>query len=197
MSIPKPLMDFLKLILAFAPWIAFLIIARDSLVRLKVGLVVALVLSIGMGLAKLHRGIILWAGLIFFLFATVAVVAFENMWTAQHMGVLANAVLAASAWTTVAIRRPFTLDYARDHTDPALWKHPAFVRANMVITSVWAAIFTANTALAWGKMAQLMFPAWAYEVTSYTLLVGAAAFSVWYPVYLRRRRGADGAATLA
>ena len=49
MSIPKPLLDFLKLILAFAPWIAFLIIARDSLFRLKLGLVIALVPNIAMG----------------------------------------------------------------------------------------------------------------------------------------------------
>jgi hypothetical protein len=43
------LLDFLKLILAFAPRIAFLIIARDSLFRLKLGLVVALVPNIAMG----------------------------------------------------------------------------------------------------------------------------------------------------
>jgi hypothetical protein len=59
-------MFFLKLILAFAPWLAFLIIAHGSLFRLKLGLIVALVLSIGMGVARLHRGVILWVGLVFF-----------------------------------------------------------------------------------------------------------------------------------
>jgi len=38
------LLDFLKLILAFAPWIA-----RDSLLRLKLGLVVGIVPNIAMG----------------------------------------------------------------------------------------------------------------------------------------------------
>ena len=30
------------------------------------------------------------------------------------------------------MRKPFTLDYARDHTDPALWGSPIFLRTNMV-----------------------------------------------------------------
>ena len=38
------MMGFLKLVLAFAPWLAFLFIAHGSLFRLKLGLVVALVL---------------------------------------------------------------------------------------------------------------------------------------------------------
>jgi len=54
-------MSFFKLLLVFAPWLAFLFIARGSLFRLKLGLVVAIVLSIVMGITRLHRGVILWA----------------------------------------------------------------------------------------------------------------------------------------
>ena len=50
--------------MAFAPWLAFLIIAQGSLLRLKLGLVVALALSVVMGVTRLHRGIILWVGLL-------------------------------------------------------------------------------------------------------------------------------------
>jgi hypothetical protein len=184
--ISKPLLDFLKLVLAFAPWITFLIVARGGLFWLKAGLLSALALSVTMGIARLHRGIILWAGLLFFAFATVAVVVFENRWTAQHMGILANAVLATSAWATVAIGKPFTLDYARDHTDPALWDAPEFIRTNGLIASIWAVVFTANAFLAWGKMIQIALPPWQYEVVSYGLLTGAAVFSVWYPDHIRR-----------
>ena len=40
-------MSFLKLLLAFLPWLSFLVIAHGSLFRLKLGLVVALILSMG------------------------------------------------------------------------------------------------------------------------------------------------------
>ncbi len=184
-------MSFLKLLLSFAPWISFLIIAQGSLLRLKIGLVVALVLSVAMGVAKLHRGVILGVGLAFFTYATVAVVLFEDMWTVRHMGVLANGALAAASWFTVVAGKPFTLDYAKTHTDPTLWKSPSFIRTNFIITSVWSTVFTLNAIPAWGKMAGLLLPPWGFEVLSYSFMVTTAAFTSWYPVYVRRHRGAD------
>jgi hypothetical protein len=178
-------MAFFKLLLGFAPWIAFLFIAHGSLFRLKLGLVVALVLSILMGVTRLHRGVILWAGLLFFSGATVAVAVLENRWTAIHMGILANGMLAVSAWATVALGKPFTLDCAREHTDPALWNNPVFLRTNVIITSAWAAVFTVNAVLAWGKMNRFLIAEPAYEILSYALLIGAVAFTTWYPDHVR------------
>jgi hypothetical protein len=181
-------MSFFKLLLAFLPWLAFLVIARGSLLHLKIGLVVALVLSVAMGVAKLHRGIILWAGLLFFVCATLAVVVFNNMWTVQHMGILANGMLAAATWLTIALKRPFTLDYAREHVDPSLWNDPLFIRTNIVVASVWGLVFTVNAVLAWGKMERLVLPELGYEISSYALLIGAAAFTSWYPKHVRQTR---------
>ncbi len=181
-------MSFFKLLLAFAPWLSFLIIARDSLFRLKLGLVVALVLVVVMGITRLHRGVILWAGLLFFTYATVAVVLLDNLWIAQHMGVMANGALAVSTWLTIAIRKPFTLDYAREHTDPSLWDNPLFIRTNVVIASVWGLIFSVNTILAWGKIEHFILSELGYEVITYTLLIGTVAFTTWYPNCVRRRR---------
>ncbi len=106
------MMGFLKLVLAFAPWLSFLIIAHGSLFRLELGLGVALGLSILMGVLKLHRGVILWVGLAFFSAASVLVIGFQNMWTVRYMGVLANSALTLGTWAGVVMRKPFTLDYA-------------------------------------------------------------------------------------
>ena len=180
------MLAFLKLLLAFAPWISFLVIAQGSLLRLKIGLVVALALSVLMGISRLHRGVILWLGLLFFSYATVAVALLDNAWTARHMGVLASAALATGAWLTIAIGKPFTLDYARDHTDPSLWNGPVFIRTNVVMTTVWATAFTLNAILAWGKMSRFILPELGYELISYTFLIATAAFTAWYPNHSRR-----------
>ncbi|MGO8943571.1 MAG: hypothetical protein ACLQJ7_07850 [Syntrophobacteraceae bacterium] len=191
-------MSFFKMLFAFAPWVSFLVIARNSLFRLKLGLVVALVLVVVMGITRLHRGVILWAGLFFFTYATVAVALLNNMWIAQHMGVMANGALAVSTWLTIAIRKPFTLDYAREHTDPSLWDHPLFIRTNFVIASVWGLAFSVSAILAWGKIEHFILSELGYEVITYTLLIGTLAFSTWYPNYVRRRREMEerGLATL-
>lgn len=179
-------MSFVKLLLSFAPWIAFLIIARDTMARVELGLLVALMLSVLMAVLKLHRGIIMWVGLVFFTGATVAVLGFHNIWTVRHLGVLANGALALGAWITLAIGRPFTLEYARAHTDPAKWNDATFIRVNVLLTSVWAAVFTANTVLAWALLGRLL-PEWVCHSASYAALVGAAAFTSWYPGRVRAR----------
>jgi len=88
---------FAKVVLSLAPWIAFLVIAQRGLLRLKIGLVVALLLSVVLSVAGLHRGIIMWAGLVFFVGAMIAVLEFENAWTIRHMGVLASGALAVGS----------------------------------------------------------------------------------------------------
>jgi hypothetical protein len=134
-------MRCLRLILGFAPWLAFLVLARGGRSGLHLGLLVGLGLSVAMGVARLHRGIILWTGLVFFSLASLTVVGFHNVWTARHMGIL-------------AIGRPFTLDYAREQTDPSLWNDPAFLRTNRVLTATWGLTFTINALLAVGKLRQ-------------------------------------------
>ena len=185
------MMGFIKLLLSFAPWLSFLIIAHGSMFRLELGLCVALGLSIIMGVLRLHRGIILWVGLAFFSAAAVLVIGFKNMWTVQYMGVLANGSLALGTWAGIAIGKPFTADYARDHTDPSLWNSPLFLRTNNIIASVWGGAFTCNALLAWLKMKQLFFSELAYELISYTLLLGVAVFTQWYPAYLRQLRASQ------
>ena len=189
-------MSFLKLLVSFAPWIAFLVIAKDTLLRVEIGLVVALGLSVLMSLLRLHRGIIMWVGLGFFTGATIAVLGFHNMWTIRHLGVLTSGALAVAAWTTLLIGKPFTLDYARQNTDPALWHNPVFIRTNVLITATWAAVFTFNAALAWILMRNVLLPQWACHTLSYAALIGAAAFTSWYPKHVRRTRstGPSGSA---
>ncbi|MCK7473424.1 MAG: hypothetical protein MZV49_07660 [Rhodopseudomonas palustris] len=59
------------------------------------------------------------------------------------------------AWLTIALGKPFTLDYAKEHVDPSLWNDPRFIRTNVLMTGVWASTFTINAVLAFGKMEQI------------------------------------------
>ncbi|MEI9864304.1 MAG: hypothetical protein WDN00_07060 [Limisphaerales bacterium] len=47
---------------------------------------------------------------------------------------------------SMAIRCPFTLQYAREGTPETLWREPEFIRVNYVITAVWAAAFAVMVA---------------------------------------------------
>ncbi|CAN5789998.1 hypothetical protein BH09ACT7_BH09ACT7_38810 [soil metagenome] len=179
-------MSFLKLVVSFAPWIAFLVIARDTSQRVEIGLAVSLGLSVLMAVLRLHRGIIMWVGLVFFTGATVAVVGFHDMWTVKYLGVLANGALALGSWVTLLIGKPFTLEYAKQHADRAQWRTPLFIRTNVILTGVWATVFTVNTVVAWILIGQVSIPAWAWHTMTYVALLAAAAFTSWYPTHVRR-----------
>ena len=60
---------------------------------------------------------------------------------------LANATLAATAFATLAIRKPFTLSFARTQVPREHWESPLFIRVNMVLTSAWAIAFTCSAAV--------------------------------------------------
>ncbi len=55
---------------------------------------------------------------------------------------LANATLATTALASLAVRRPFTLAFARAEVPQEFWHAPRFIRVNMVLTAIWAAAFT-------------------------------------------------------
>ncbi len=185
-------MSFLRMLLVFSPWVAFLLISHGSLLRLKLGILVAAALTVVMVVTRLHRGAIMWVGIIFFSYALGIVVILNKIWAVRYMGVLANGALAAGTWASIAVGRPFTLEYAREHTDPSLWSSPVFLRTNYLLTLMWAAAFTINALLAWLRSVQPTMPGWAYETISYGLLILAMFVSTWYPQYVRRRREAAG-----
>lgn len=182
-------MSIFKMILSFAPWIAFLIISGPTMFRLKLGIFVAAILVVVMGVTRLHRGVILWAGVLFFLYALIAVVWMNNMWSVRYMGVLANGTLAAGTWLTVLMGKPFTLDYAKEHTDPSLWDSPVFLKTNYVITCAWGVVFIIGVLNAWLKMQHLAVPHWVFEAVQYSCMLGAMFFTNWYTAYVKRQRG--------
>ncbi|HEX4208776.1 MAG TPA: hypothetical protein VHY56_00165 [Candidatus Binataceae bacterium] len=50
-------------------------------------------------------------------------------------------------WATIAIGFPFTLQFAREQTPPAVWHEPIFIRTNYQISLLWAIIATVNAIL--------------------------------------------------
>lgn len=51
---------------------------------------------------------------------------------------------AASAWTSVVIRHPFTVAYGREITPPDFWDNPIFLRLHQVMTLFWCCLLTVN-----------------------------------------------------
>jgi hypothetical protein len=182
-------MDALKLLLAFAPWIAFWIIAAGgSILLVQIGICVAAVLVAVMGITRLHRGAILWAGVMFFAFALVTVVWLKNIWVIHHLGVLASGTLFMATLISILVNQPFTESYAREHVPRELWDSPEFRRSCFTVTAAWGLIFLANTLV---NVARLHYPElgeWACRGLELGFLVLGVVFTTVYSRQARRRR---------
>lgn len=97
---------------------------------------------------------------------------------------------------SIAIRYPFTLQYALEVTDAETAKLPGFIRANYVITWAWAA---ASLMMMIGNAAMIYvpwLPFWGGLIVAFAARNCAIYFTRWYPAYRRAKYGALPANTV-
>src|SRR3954464_2290516 len=65
----------------------------------------------------------------------------DGNWTATEIRLAVDVGTLAIALSSIAIRHPFTLQYARETVDPETMAMPGFMRANYIITWAWTGAF--------------------------------------------------------
>jgi hypothetical protein len=180
--------EALKLVLAFAPWLAFWFISGPSMLRLKIAILVASVLVIVMGITKLHRGSILWAGYIFFAFTLISVVWLENMWVIHHLGLLAPATLFLAVQLSILFGHPFTEMYAKEQTPEEYWNTPSFIKAVFISSSIWATIFLINFLLNLVKLNYSDIPEWYFSASEYIVILAGIIITTVRSNMAKKRR---------
>ncbi|MFJ1299332.1 hypothetical protein ACILG0_05150 [Pseudomonadota bacterium AL_CKDN230030165-1A_HGKHYDSX7] len=135
----------MSILIAFSPFIAFVIVERLLGVGpgLIAGALVSALLLLRDALSRDRKIKILEAGT-FVLFAALAAyarVAGADTWPIAAVRLRVDAGLLLIVLISMAVRQPFTLQYAREQTAPDVWRQPGFIRTNYVITAVWAGAF--------------------------------------------------------
>jgi hypothetical protein len=104
-----------------------------------------------------------------------------------------DAGVLAISLMSLLIRRPFTLQYAREVVDADTAQLPGFLKANYVITWAWTACFVlmvlANVLLIYLPG----LPLWAGIVIAFAARNTAVYFTKWYPGYHRAKFAAPAA----
>lgn len=111
-------------------------------------------------------------------------------WTLMGVRLAVDCGLLAIALVSLAIGRPFTLQYARERTPEALWATPLFLAVNRRITWAWAGAFAALVASHAALVVDPTLPLWLDIALTVAALLAALRFTAWYPGHVRRRAGA-------
>jgi hypothetical protein len=91
---------------------------------------------------------------------------------------------------SIAARRPFTLQYAREVVDAETERLPGFMRANYIITWAWTG---AALLMMIGNIAMIYvpnLPLWSGLVIAFAARNSAVYFTKWYPQYRKAKYGA-------
>jgi hypothetical protein len=98
--------------------------------------------------------------------------------------------------TSIVIRRPFTLQYAREAVDAEIARLPGFIRANYIITWAWTG---SMLLMMIGNVATIYVPGlplWSGIVIAFAARNSAVYFTKWYPQYRKAKYGTPPANAL-
>lgn len=98
--------------------------------------------------------------------------------------------------TSIVIRMPFTLQYAREVVDAETARLPGFIRANYAITWAWTA---SMLLMMLGNVAIIYVPGlplWSSLLIAFAARNSAVYFTKWYPEYCKAKVGALSANAL-
>jgi hypothetical protein len=174
----------MMMLMAFAPFIAFA--AADRLIGSAEGLLAGFAVSAAMllrdWLAPERSPKLLEIGTAA-LFAALALYTLLGHATWSIMGVrlAVDSGLFLIVVLSIAIRQPFTLQYAREQVPQVQWSSREFLHTNDVISAAWALAFlvliTADAVL----LTMPDLPPRFGIIAIVLALVGAFKFTGWYP----------------
>jgi hypothetical protein len=177
-----------------APWILMAIMSGPG--RFGQAAAAALTLTVIVMWAGSRRGVKVhslevFGAVVFAVFVGLGIFGSPTLvsWLELWAGELTNGALAAYALTTLVIRRPFTISYARDTVDPEHWNSPLFVRVNYVLSAVWAGAFVINTLV--GSFGDAILHDgdnfWTGWIVQLAVTLVAVAVTEFYPDYARAK----------
>jgi hypothetical protein len=174
----------MMILLAFTPFFLFAIVERLVGVGpgLLCGTAASLVLIARDALSHERKIKVLEVGTAL-VFGSLAVFHFltSASWSMVAVRLRVDMGLLLIVLASLAIRMPFTLQYARESVSPEFWSRREFVRTNYVITFVWAAAFlimvAADLVMLYAPTVPLKVGIW----TTILAIAGAAKFTQQYP----------------
>jgi hypothetical protein len=181
-----------------APWILMSVLAGPG--RFEIAVLAAFGLTLLFVTASALRGfpvhsLEIIGGMYFATLAIVGMVAPDDIirWLDDWSGVLSSVVLAAFVAATLLARRPFSLSYAKHETPQELWDTPGFLRANVVISAAWGAVFAFSAAcgVVGGLVLHDLDNLWTSWIAPLAAMFLVVAFTEIYPQRVKAR-ASDG-----
>jgi hypothetical protein len=118
----------------------------------------------------------------------------DGNWSGVAVRLAVDVGFLAIALLSIAIRLPFTLQYARENVDHAVTLLPGFMRANYIITWAWTGAVVLMLVADILMIYMPNLPLWIGLGIAFAARNCAVYFTKWYPQYRRAKYGPPAAA---
>ena len=173
---------------SFLPWFAYFILASYFDQHISIAIIAAAIITIAFDFKELRKGFILsWGTFIYFIFLFIAAVVFKNPWVIKYHWLLSNSTLALIAWVSLLIRKPFTIQYAKEQVSSDKWQHPLFLKINNILTAVWGIIFFISVMLNVSKIYLPEISGTIYNISTYLPSIFGVWFTSWFSNWYREK----------
>jgi len=172
------------ILIGFAPFLIFAVL--DRLIGTTAGLLAAALVSMALLLrdwltpGRQPKILEIGTAILFVALACCSVLG-DTAWSIMGVRLRVDLGLLVIVLVSIAFRRPFTLQYAREQVPAEFWNSKEFVRTNYVITAAWALAFMV---LVIADLVLLYVPALPPRVgivATVVALIAAVKFTGWYP----------------
>lgn len=176
--------------IGFAPWIVLAVLEGPGRLTLATGVALGMsvaFLAIDKAMGRSTKILAVVDVACFSVFLVIGLLAspIARQWMETWFGELANLVLVLVVAGSLIARVPFTIQYAKEETEPAYWGSPVFIRINYVITAVWGLAFLVSSIAGFYGDAVLhnnnnLWTGWIIQIAASLV---AVQFTSWYPNY--------------
>lgn len=179
----------MMLFLILAPYGAFaiLMLLTCAAVSLFVSAAISLmVIAYDVGRGRSIK--MLGAGsVIVFLGLGAYIALFDSSLSSSAVKLTVDAGMLAISLMSLLIRRPFTLQYAREMVDARTAQMPEFTRANYIITWAWTGAFLLMIIANVLTIYVPGLPLWSGLLIAFAARNSAVYFTKWYPQYRKAK----------
>jgi hypothetical protein len=117
----------------------------------------------------------------------------NGAWSHASVRIAIDIALLSVVLVSIALRFPFTLQYAREQVEPEVRAMPEFIRTNYILTWAWVGAFAlmlvADLLSVWWPSA----PLWVGVILAFAARNAAVQFTKWYSQRARDRANAAAA----
>lgn len=176
----------IKIFISFIPWIAFWVLGGniDFLHVITISFALSLLFFLKDFQQKKYK--VLDIGTLIFFVAVLLSSFTQFLEKIQFYALpLSNLAMFVIVLFSLLIRKPFTIEYAKEEVEEQYWKSSRFQYINFVLSNVWGLAFAINAVVSY---LYVLHPQNIDLIVHALSLLGAIVFTAWYPKYARKSK---------